>query len=164
MLANGKGHSTSDYSVSDRDHGLSSDLWGLAPGGRGFGAPAAGRRGAVIELRFLADERAEYIDEDCGVSLGSTNYSYIFQAPFSLEAIWMVREARAIYLHQLAEAQVVLYPTTPTSPQPRKALWEADISDGQRVSAPPPSPDTPPSRLRWTRPSPQRRRLLGGGL
>ncbi len=38
---------------------------------------------------------------DCLRLLGSTDYSYIFQAPISLAAIWMVAAARDLLLAEL---------------------------------------------------------------
>ena len=117
MLANERGtqHRTVLSVIGALKRPVGAGSWRSCRGGLGLPVRRAdcGQARRLYRTALPRRRVAEYINEDCGVSLGSTNYSYIFRAPFSLEAIWMVREARAIYLDQLAEAQVALCPYDP---------------------------------------------------
>ena len=64
--------------------------------------------GELDELLDLAWHWTDNIQWDCVGAVGHSSYSYIFQAPFSLEAIWWVRDARLIYLDELDEADAAL--------------------------------------------------------
>ena len=70
----------------------------------------------------------ETINGDCVRAQGSTDYSYIFQAPVSLAAILMVRDARNILFDQLDAAAAARGRGPYIVPAVEGAMWEADFS------------------------------------
>ena len=82
----------------------------------------------LSEIRALADARVGTIAGDCVRTGNSTDYSFVLQASFSLETIWMVRDARLIHHDQTTKAQAAPAPTGPSiAPSEGGAMREADF-------------------------------------
>ena len=79
----------------------------------------------LAELMALSDRREDRIDMDCLRVLGSTDYSYIFKAPISLAAIWMVARARGLLLDELEleAARAALDPYDPYLASDEEDAW-----------------------------------------